>query len=190
MARQGDYAATGGKGRRNGVSRSGYVVRLRRDRGAGVRRIELTWGKVAIVDAEDFERLSSYKWCAVKGRRNWYAKTLRQNGMPLAMHRLITNAPKHLVVDHINHNGLDNRKENLRLCTRRQNNHNQRPRVGKTSRYKGVYWKKSAKKFVAHIHTKAKKIWLGYFTDEIEAAKAYDKKARELFGEFAYLNFP
>ena len=156
----------------------------------GEKIIELTWGKVAIVDAEDFDRLSSYKWCAVKGRRNWYAKTLRLNGMPLAMHRLILGAQKGLVVDHRDHNGLNNRKTNLRLCTKRQNDHNRRPRAGKTSRYKGVYWNKGAKKFVAQIYIKGKKIWLGYFTDEIEAAKAYDKKAAELFGEFAYLNFP
>ncbi len=157
---------------------------------SGAKVILLTQGKYAIVDAEDFERLSSYKWCAVKGRRNWYAKTLRRNGMPLAMHRLILGARKGLVVDHIDHNGLNNRKRNLRLCTRRQNNHNQRPHAGKTSRYKGVYWKKSANKFVAQIHIQGKKIWLGYFTDEIEAAKAYDKKAAEFYGEFAYLNFP
>ncbi len=153
------------------------------------KTLELTFGKYAIVDAEDYDRLSSYKWCAVKERRNWYAKTLRRNGSPLSMHRLITREPKGLFVDHIDHNGLNNRKSNLRHCTNAENSRNMRP-YGKTSRYKGVCWHKGSKKFVAQITFKGKKIWLGYFKDEIAAAKAYDKKARELFGEFAYLNFP
>jgi hypothetical protein len=152
-------------------------------------RIELTFGKWAIVDAADYQRLSKYKWHAVKERRNWYAKTLRRNGMPLGMHRLITDAPKGLFVDHIDHNGLNNCRSNLRICSNAENSRNKRP-YGRTSRYKGVSWHKGSKKFVAQITFKGKKIWLGYFVDEIDAAKAYDKKAKELFGEFAYLNFP
>ena len=154
-----------------------------------VRFIELTWGKYAIVDAEDYDRLNSYKWCAVKEGCSWYAKTFRRDGFPLPMHRLITDAPKGLFVDHINHNGLDNRKQNLRLCTRAQNNLNQRP-YGKTSRYKGVSRYKRTNRYIAAICYQGKRFHLGYFKDEIDAAKAYDKKARELFGEFAYLNFP
>lgn len=156
----------------------------------GVRLIELTWGKWAIVDAEDYGRLSSYKWCAVEHSRCWYAKTLRRDGMPLAMHRLIAGAPKGLLVDHRDHNGLNNRKSNLRLCTRKENRRNRRPNRGGTSKYKGVCWSKSSKKFRAAINHNGKRYNLGYFDDEIAAAKAYDKKARELFGEFAYLNFP
>jgi len=155
----------------------------------GTRLIELTWGKYAIVDAEDYLRLSSYKWCAVKEGRTWYAKTFRRDGMPLSMHRLITRAPKGLLVDHINHNGLNNRRSNLRLCTHKQNQRNRRPNRGGTSEYKGVHWSKNRKKFRAMICNNSKIIHLGYFQDETEAAKAYDKKAKELFGEFAYLNF-
>jgi hypothetical protein len=154
------------------------------------KRIKLTYGKFAIVDAEDYERLSKYKWCAVEKARNWYAKTLDKDGKRLSMHRIVAGAPKGLLVDHINHNGLDNRKPNLRLCTSIQNQQNKRPRSGCTSKYKGVYWHKDRKKFCAKIHLNKKAIHIGYFKDEIEAAKAYDKKARELFGEFAYLNFP
>jgi hypothetical protein len=163
---------------------------LRRGRQAGAKRIKLTWGKWAIVDAEDYGRLSQYRWCAVEEGRNWYARTFRRDGWPLAMHRLILDAPKGLFVDHIDHNGLDNRRENLRLCTRLENLRNARPSRGGSSKYKGVNWCKIRKKFRARITHNKKRIYLGYFENEIDAAKAYDKKAVELFGEFAYLNFP
>ena len=156
----------------------------------GARLIELTFGKYAIVDAQDYDRLSKYKWFALERGRSLYAKTFLLNGKPLHMHRLVTSAPPHLVVDHINHNGLDNRKQNLRLCTHAQNQKNTRPRSGGTSKYKGVHWEKTKKKFRAKIMYNRKSIHLGYFDDEIAAAKAYDKKAKELFGEYAYLNFP
>ena len=157
---------------------------------AAKKRIELTFGKYAIVDAEDYDRLSKYKWFALEKGRSLYAKTFLLNGTPLHMHRLVTSAPPHLVVDHINHNGLDNRRLNLRLCTHAQNQKNTRPRSGGTSKYKGVHWEKTKKKFRAKIMYNRKSIHLGYFDDEIAAAKAYDKKAKELFGEYAYLNFP
>ena len=156
----------------------------------GVRRIKLSWGKWAIVDADDYERVSMYRWLAVEDGRCWYAKTLRRDGMRISMHRLILDAPKGLFVDHIDHDGLNNRKSNLRLCTRKQNRRNRRPKPGCTSKYKGVHWCKGRNKFRANIYLNKKAIHLGYFHDEIAAAKAYDKKAKELFGEFAYLNFP
>jgi hypothetical protein len=157
----------------------------------GARLIPLTQDKFAIVDAEDYERLSEYKWHTLKNRRNYYARNQRPNGAVL-MHRVITNAPRHLVVDHINHNGLDNRKENLRLCTVAQNSQNARPRIrpNLTSRYKGVSFDKNRNRFKAYIQHKKIIYNLGRFEREVDAAKAYDKKARELFGEFAYLNFP
>jgi hypothetical protein len=157
---------------------------------AGAKVIPLTQGKVAIVDPEDFERLKQYNWCAVKGVQTWYAYTLTADGKRLSMHRLVANAPKRMVVDHINHNGLDNRKSNVRLCTKKQNSQNIRPRKGCSSRYKGVFKPKDRNSFRAIICHNGKHIHLGYFKEEIDAAKAYDLKARELFGEFAYLNFP
>ena len=155
-----------------------------------MRLIPLSYGKYTIVDAEDYERLSKYQWCAVKERRSWYAKTLDKDGKRLALHRLVLNAPKGLVVDHIDHNCLNNRRSNLRLCTQKQNNCNTLPRKGCSSKYKGVSFNKARKRFIAYIQHNKKRYFLGYFDDEIAAAKAYDKKARELFGEFAYLNFP
>jgi len=157
----------------------------------GARLIPLTQDKFAIVDAEDYERLSRYKWHASKKGRCWYAASQRSKKR-LTMHRVILNAPRGLVVDHINHNGLDNRRKNLRLCTVAQNNQNSRPhiRLNKLSKYKGVTFDKNRNLFNASIRQNKKGYFLGGFKEERDAAKAYDKKARELFGKFAYLNFP
>jgi len=99
-------------------------------------RIKLTFGKVAIVDPEDYDRVSKYNWCAVDDGRCWYAHTFKRDGTPMAMHRLILNTPAGLFVDHIDHNGLNNRRSNLRLCTNRQNQQNRRPTAGGSSRYR------------------------------------------------------
>ena len=98
--------------------------------------------------------------------------------------------PAGMVVDHINHDGLDNRRSNLRVCTIAQNLKNRRPVRGKGVKYKGVIFIKARKKFRTCIQCGEKTLNLGYFDDEISAGKAYDEKARELFGEYAYLNFP
>jgi hypothetical protein len=92
-------------------------------------------------------------------------------------------------VDHINGNGLDNRKSNLRICTHQQNCENSRKRKKSFSKYKGVYWSKNAKKWVAQITIDGKSKHLGYFELEEDAAAAYDKAAVKYFGEFACLNF-
>ncbi len=105
------------------------------------------------------------------------------------MHRQIMNAPAGLVVDHIDGNGLNNRKSNLRVCTQGQNSLNSRPRRNCSSRYKGVSFYKRDKIWQAQIFYNFRTINIGRFDDEVEAALAYDRKAEELFGEFAYLNF-
>lgn len=151
--------------------------------------IPLTQGKFAIVDAEDYAWLSQHKWCAAKDKATFYAHR-GSNGRLILMHREIMRAPKGLMCDHRNHNGLDNRKSNLRLCTSAQNQYNKRPKKGCSSRYKGVILRRDCKKWRAKICLKRKRIHLGDFPDEIKAALAYDDKAIELFGEFAYLNFP
>jgi len=165
----------------------------------GAKLLPLSQNKFAIVDADDYHRLSKYKWCVSKTPHTNYAmrrtKGKRINGKrvkrkTILMHRFIINAPRRLVVDHINHNGLDNRKANLRLCTRAENSRNRRSLVNKSSRYKGVSYDKERKLFIACIRCKGKKYFLGRFKSEIKAAKAYDKKARELFGVYAFLNFP
>jgi hypothetical protein len=152
-----------------------------------IRFIPLTKGKFAIVDVEDYERLSQYKWHAVKTGDRFYAYRSK-NKRSLSMHRVIMNAPKGMVVDHIDGNGLNNRRSNLRVCTVSQNHQNRRW-TGGVSRYKGVCFLKKVNKWKAEITFNGRRIHIGCFADEISAAKAYDKKAAELFGEFAYLNF-
>jgi len=152
-----------------------------------IRFIPLTQGKVAIVDKEDYEELSRYKWHASSRVESCYAYR-RKGKRSLSMHREIMGEPKGMVVDHIDGNGLNNRRRNLRVCTSSQNHQNRRRTRGR-SRYKGVCWEKRRNKWRAEIMLEGRHIDIGCFADEVEAARAYDKKAKELFGEFAYLNF-
>lgn len=105
------------------------------------------------------------------------------------MHLEIMSVPDGMEVDHINGNGLDNRRENLRLCTRAQNRMNSVKRIGKSSTFNGVYWHKNCRKWRASLKLDGKEIHIGYFNTELDAAEAYDEKAFELFGEFAKPNF-
>ncbi len=157
------------------------------------KEIPLTQGKFAIVDDEVFEYLSQWKWQAVKKFNIWYAQrsTVMVNGKrkTIYMHREILKTPDNMDTDHKDNDGLNNRLNNIRICTPSQNQHNHRPQIGKSSRYKGVGWHKSDKCWQSRIKINGKTKYIGNYTDEIEAAKAYDKKAIELFGEFAHLNF-
>ena len=160
--------------------------------GAMTKEIELTQGMVALVDDEDYEMLMERSWYAACPVRIYYAfssKLFPDGHRKTAyMHRLIMNARKGMEVDHINHNGLDNRRENLRLCNRKQNARNQRKQSGCSSDYKGVSWFKASSKWRAQIHKDKVAYYLGYFVDEAAAARAYNVAASELFGEFAMLN--
>lgn len=153
-----------------------------------IRYIALTQGRYAIVDAADYDMLNRYRWCTSgKGRRAYAARG--HKGKHVSMHRFLMKPPKGMVVDHINGNGLDNRRCNLRICTQQQNLYNSRPK-GKSSRFKGPCWDKSRQKWVVLIRYEGRNHMIGRFDDEIEAARAYDRKAYELFGEYAWLNFP
>ncbi len=157
------------------------------------RKILLTQGKYAIVDVEDYDSLNSVKWHAVKNYNVWYAfRSERINGRKsssIQMHRILLKPPEDKIVDHINHNGLDNRKANLRLVSPEQNKWNNRKYRGKhSSKYKGVT--KRDGKWRAYIRHKRKDYRIGCFDNEEAAARAYDAKAKELFGQYACLNFP
>jgi hypothetical protein len=164
--------------------------------GYSFRKIPLTKGQFAIVNAEDFEELARYKWYASKKGRTFYAERAgKTSGAKtkhsiVLMHRQILDEPAGKCADHINHNGLDNRRANLRIVTQEQNTWNKRKKHGNySSRYKGVIWYKRSSKWKARIIYRGKDIFIGYFDDEESAAKAYDAKAQELFGEYAALNF-
>ena len=152
--------------------------------------------KTVLIDDEDWPHVSRHTWGVhiFGGNLNRPYITAQlwrdKKQSTLLLHRLIMNCPKDKIVDHINHNTLDNRKINLRICTRAENSYNQlKPTTKKTSIYKGVFWNKINKNWRSSIKLDVKKIDLGSFKDEVLAAKAYDIKAKELFGEFCYLNF-
>ena len=146
-----------------------------------MQEIPVTRGRVALVDSEDYHLVAGRKWCCSNGAPMRY-----DHGAPVYMHRLIMDAPDGVEVDHINGDRLDNRRCNLRLCTHRQNLRNRKRQDNGSSRYKGVH--KSAGKWRAQIGYDGKTHHLGYFTDEADAARAYNEAASEHFGEFARLN--
>jgi len=159
-----------------------------------MKEIKLTQNKIALVDNEDFEWLNRWKWHAHLNRRYWYAiraDRLGQKRKTIFMHRLILEYHgfdlKGLDVDHINHDGLDNRLKNLRPATRSQNQQNQRPIRG-MSPYKGVSWNSGHHKWMAQISINSHQIYLGYFDNEKSAAKIYNQAALMLFEKFACLN--
>ena len=142
-----------------------------------MKEIQLTQGKVALVDDSDFDRLNSFKWYAIKAGRIWYATRnimVGRKRTTLRMHWYILGGKG---IDHIDHN-----------CTRSENAMNMRPSTNGTSTFKGVSWHKTNKKWIARIKINGKDTYLGTFTDEIEAAKIYDRKANELFGKFSFTN--
>ncbi len=163
--------------------------------GLAFRKIPLGEGKFTIVEAGDFYQLNRFNWCTKENGPRIYAVRLMGDSNNrtkiISMHRAIMEEPAGMLVDHHNRNTLDNRRENLRLATHSQNQFNK----GKTSRkttshFIGVFFEKHSGRWVARNTVEGKRIWLGRFDDEIEAARAYDEAARKHHGEFAQLNFP
>ncbi len=154
--------------------------------------IPLTQGEYALVDAEDYERVSRFKWCISRVGHQIYAYR-KHHGKTLRMHQFIMNPPKGMVVDHIDGNGLNNRRCNLRICTRMQNNWNHGRRKGPeaSSQYVGVHRHKNRpNKWYVAIQTDNEVAYLGPFDSEIEAARARDYRAVEVHGPYAHLNLP
>lgn len=158
-----------------------------------MKLIPLTRGYFAQVDDADYEWLNQWKWYAQVTNNNIYAKRdkkINKHRIHIAMHNLIMNPPDRMVVDHIDHNGLNCQRINMRICTHRQNTMNSS--ATGASKYLGVgICSKGVNKghITAQIHVSTKKIFLGNFKSEEAAAIAYDKAAIQYFGEFANLNF-
>lgn len=147
--------------------------------------ILLTQGQIALIDDEDYELVSQYKWYASYDNKtkSFYARTAvrRPDGRrtSLSMHRLITKLEKGnpLQVDHLKHNTLDNRKESLKIGTCQDNSRNKRKQRNNTSGYIGVYWQKRDKKWMAYIKLNNKMVYLGYFNSKHDAARRYNEVA-------------
>ncbi len=159
-----------------------------------MKEIPLTQGKVALVDDEDYERLAAMgKWCvdkdgyAIKGIR-FRCTSGKSCVKIIRMHREILNFPEGLQVDHIDGNVLNNKKSNLRLCTNRENSMNQSKSKRSKNKFKGISIDKRTNRVYAQICVNGKRIHIGTFSDDIEAARAYNKAAAHYFGEFAKLN--
>lgn len=153
------------------------------------RLIYLSKGKVTVVDEDDYEELSKHKWyCNQAGYACRNLPSINKHGKTtMYMHVQILGKVDGMQSDHINRDKLDNRKSNLRIVMPCQNQWNKGPRKG-TSKYKGVSWHSREKKWRAKITVNKKEIVIGDFKNEEEAAKAYDKKAKEVHGDFAYVN--
>jgi len=154
-----------------------------------MKEIKLTQGKVALVDDEDFEELNKYKWSVAVRGHNIYVGRNKKMGLNkwsrVYMHREILKDIKEGMIDHIDGNGLNNCKLNLRPCSRSQNNQNIQYKNPKcVSRFKGVWYDKRYGTWVAKVDNK----YLGSYGDEEDAARAYNNAALLLFKEFAYLN--
>lgn len=141
--------------------------------------------KTLIIDDDDYQLVSNRHWTLNKSRNTFYLLSQRPKPV-IALHRLLMGFPEGLQVDHVNGNGLDNRRSNLRLATNKQNCANQVSPRGR--KYKGVYYESSSKKFKAHIRVNNVLKNLGRYRTEEQAALAYNKAAIKYFGEFAKLN--
>ena len=156
-----------------------------------MKEIPLTQGRVALVDDEDYERLARYKWTfqSHKGGEGYAFRSEPQTRIRIHMHREILGVAANMLTDHWNRHSLDNRRANLRACTRSQNAANRGKGMGgRSSQYKGVSWHRRTQTWQASIRSNRERYWLGHFVSEAVAAQAYNAAALRLFGEFALLN--
>jgi hypothetical protein len=152
-----------------------------------MKKIKLTQGRSAMVDDEDFEWLNQWNWYL--DSHGYATKTNNSNNSKIFMHRIIMNCPIGTMIDHIDRDPLNNRRDNLRFCNHAQNAMNKKKGKNYSTTYKGVRIS-DGKYICAQIKLNGKSIHLGTFPNEETAARAYDIKAKELFGEYARLNFP
>ena len=143
----------------------------------------------ALISDEDFEEISKYRWYLHPDLWNKYVN-MKKDKKTVYLHRFLMNAKKGQFVDHINGDGLDNRRENLRLCTNAQNGMNRKMQKNNVSGFRGVYSRNNGTRWEAQIYLKSKRIYLGNFDSAEKAAHIYDLAALKYHGEFARLNFP
>lgn len=155
-----------------------------------MKRIKLSQGKFTLVDDDDFKWLSEWKWYFNKGYAVRNSSYILGKRITLFMHREILRVPVEMFTDHIDGDELNNRRGNLRICTKSENARNRKILSINASGYKGVNWRKLEKKWQAHIKVNGIQIHLGYFTTAQEAACVYDRAALKYFGEFARPNDP
>jgi len=154
-----------------------------------MKRIKLTQGKFALVDDADFEWLNQWKWCADESGNTCYALRAKSCKVGrIRMHCLIMGARQGYEIDHINDNGLDNKRLNLRFCTHAENHQKAPKRKGCSSKYKGVHWNIGNNKWVAKIKVNSKYIHLSCFKSEKKAGHCYDIAAIKYYGEHAWIN--
>jgi hypothetical protein len=154
-----------------------------------MREIPLTRGRIALVDDEDYAKLSQWRWCLNADKSGHETASAYINQKKVKMHRIIMGVTDQLIcVDHIDGNPLNNQRSNLRLCSKAINNRNRKKIKVGHSIYKGVSWHKRIEKWSSQIALNKEKIHIGYYLTEKEAAIAYDKAAIKLFGEHARTN--
>lgn len=156
-----------------------------------MKKINMTRGKSCVVDDDDYEKVSAYRWHSVRNKNgNWYGKrTTWPERKHMPMQNFIMGVAVGVQVDHINGNSLDNRKVNLRICTHQQNRCNGHKKPRSNTGFKGVYLRRG-NRYMSQIKAFGNSIYIGMFDNPVDAAHAYDSKAIEIFGEFASLNFP
>lgn len=150
--------------------------------------IILTRGEKSTVDYKEYKNISSFKWCCTLHGGKKYATRNSKGNRTIYLHRQIMDFPVGLVVDHINGDTLDNRRTNLRICTQKENIRNSKMFNTNTSGYRGVTFRKDRGKWASQIMINDKHISLGMYLDKKKAAKAYNTKSKELFGEFSFQN--
>lgn len=155
-----------------------------------MKELQLYTGEITLIDDEDYEWLSTYKLFISNKRYNYVSLSIKTNGKwgRKDIHQLIMKTPKGMYTDHIDGNGLNNQKKNLRIVTNSQNCMNRISQKKTSSIYKGVSWHKKNNKWLSNICINKKRISIGYFDNEKDAAKAYNEKAKELFGKYVKLN--
>ena len=158
-----------------------------------MKKLELSRGKEALLDDEDYIIAKRYKWYAHYRRGKFYAATqlydpATKTQSLVSLHDVILWKPKGFIIDHINGDSLDNRRKNLRVCTYSENCQNTKIRKDNTSGVRGVNRKQGTEQWVARVSFKKKRFYLGTFDKKKDAIEAYNKKASELYGINAKLN--